>query len=100
MRRIIAMGALLGLVAGCASANETDKWPARFHKAGVTPLQLNEDGASCLGTSPYPRTGTSTGTAVGIGGFGSLAPRAGDSRLVEVDPFAECMKEKGYTVTQ
>jgi hypothetical protein len=98
MRRIVAIGALLGFVAGCASANEADQWPARYHKAGVTPQQLNEDGAACLGTSPYPRTGS--GTAVGIGGFGSLTPKVGESRVVEIDPFAECMKAKGYTVTQ
>jgi hypothetical protein len=37
-------------------------------------------------------------TAVGVGGFGGLAPKVGDSRVVEIDPFAECMKGKGYTV--
>jgi hypothetical protein len=95
-RRIFVMGALLAVVAGCASANEAEQWPARYHKAGVTPQQLNEDGAACLGTSPRPQTDT---TAVGIGGFGGLAPKVGDSRVVEIDPFAECMKAKGYTVT-
>jgi len=96
MRRwIFALAALLAVVAGCASANEADKWPARYHKAGVTPQQLNEDGAACLGTSPRPQMET---TAVGVGGFGGLAPKVGDSRLVEIDPFAECMKGKGYTV--
>jgi hypothetical protein len=95
-RRVFAVGALLAIVAGCASANEADKWPARFHKAGVTPQQLNEDGAACLGTSPHPQVDN---PAVGVGGFGGLAPRLGDSRLVEIDPFAECMKAKGYTVT-
>jgi hypothetical protein len=94
--RIFAMGAVLAVMAGCASANEADQWPSRYHKAGVTPQQLNEDGAACLGTSPHPQTGT---TAVGIGGFGGLAPTVGDNRLVEIDPFAECMKGKGYTVT-
>ncbi len=94
-RRLFAIGALLGLVAGCASANEADQWPARYHKAGVTLEQLNQDGAACLGTSPRPQTDT----AVGIGGFRGLTPKAGDSRVVEIDPFAECMKAKGYTVT-
>jgi hypothetical protein len=95
-RRVFAVGALLAIVAGCASANEAEKWPARYHKAGVTPQQLNEDGAACLGTSPRPQVDN---TAVGVGGFGGLAPRLGDSRVVEIDPFAECMKAKGYTVT-
>jgi hypothetical protein len=95
MRPIFAIGAVLGLVAGCASANEADQWPARYHKAGVTPEQLNEDGAACLGTSPRPPTGTT----VAIGTFSGLAPKVGDSRIVEIDPFAECMKAKGYTVT-
>jgi hypothetical protein len=97
MRRcFFAMGAALALMAGCASTNQPDQWSAKYHKAGGTPQQLNEDGAACLGASPYPQTDN---TAVGVGGFGGLAPRLGDSRLVDVDPFTECMKAKGYTVT-
>ena len=86
------MAALVGFVTGCAAANDPSQWPARYHKAGVTSQQLTEDGAACLGapTSPW------TGTAGGVGGVG---PRAADNRMVDLDPHAECMKAKGYTVT-
>ena len=89
------MAALVGFVTGCAAANDPSQWPARYHKAGVTSQQLTEDGAACLGAPTSPRTGT----AVGIGGHSGLRPPAGDNRMVDLDPHAECMKAKGYTVT-
>ena len=89
------MAALVGFVTGCAAANGPEQWPARYHKAGVTPQQLTEDGAACLGASARPRTGI----AVGAGGVGGIGPLPGDSRMVDLDPHAECMKAKGYTIT-
>ena len=89
------MAALVGFVTGCAAANDPSQWPARYHKAGVTSRQLTEDGAACLGAPTSPRTGA----AVGIGGHSGLRPLAGDNRMVDLDPHAECMKAKGYTVT-
>ena len=95
IRRTLVIGALIGLVTGCATSNDPSQWAARYHKPGVTSSQLTEDGAACLGapTSPW------TGTAVGVGGHSGLRPLAGDNRMVDLDPHAECMKAKGYTVT-
>jgi hypothetical protein len=95
MRRTLAVAALVGFVTGCAAANGPEQWPARYHKPGVTSRQLTEDGAACLGAPARPRTGT----AVGIGGVGGIGPLPGDSRMVDLDSHAECMKAKGYTVT-
>lgn len=89
------MAALVGFVTGCAAANDPSQWPARYHKAGVTAQQLTEDGAACLGAPPSPWTGT----AVGVAGRDGLGPLPGDKRMVDLDPHAECMKAKGYTVT-
>ena len=95
MRRVLAAGALVAFIAGCATANGPDQWAARYKKPGVTSQQLTEDGAACLGASPNPWVGT----AVGVGGFGSgLVPPSGASRNIEMDSHAECMKERGYTV--
>lgn len=95
IRRTLAIGALIGFVTGCAAANDPGQWPARYHKQGVTSQQLTEDGAACLGapTSPW------TGTEVGVGGFSGLGPLTTENRMVDLDPHAECMKAKGYTVT-
>lgn len=93
MRATLAMAALLGFVTGCAAANDPGQWPARYHKKGVTSQQLTEDGAACLGAPTSPRTGTAGG------GLSGLGPLAGENRMVDLDPHAECMKAKGYTVT-
>jgi hypothetical protein len=53
--------------------------------------------AGCASTNPPDQWSAKYHKA---GGFGGLAPRLGDSRLVDVDPFSECVKAKGYTVTQ
>jgi hypothetical protein len=98
MRRTLAIGALLGVVTGCATANDPSQWPARYHKAGVTPQQLTEDGAACLGAPTSPWTGTAVGVG-GVGGVGGIGPLRGDNRMVDLDSHAECMKAKGYTVT-
>ncbi len=100
MRRTLAIGALVGFLSGCATAtaNDPGRWATRYHKQGVTSQQLTDDGAACLGTSPSPWTGT-TGTAVGVGGFAGHRPLATENRMVDLDPHAECMKAKGYTVT-
>jgi hypothetical protein len=95
IRRTLAIGALIGFVTGCAAANDPGQWPARYHKQGVTSQQLTDDGAACLGASPNPWTGT----AVWVGGSGGPIPLATQSRMVDLDPHAECMKAKGYTVT-
>jgi hypothetical protein len=96
MRRTLAMAALLGFLSACATtANDPSQWPARYHKQGVTSQQLTDDGAACLGASPNPWTGT----AVWVGGSGGPAPLATQSRMIDLDPFAECMKAKGYSVT-
>jgi hypothetical protein len=95
IRRTLAIGALIGFVSGCATANDPSQWPDRYHKQGVTSQQLTDDGAACLGASPSPRTGT----AVWVGGSGRPVPLANESRIIDLDPFSECMKAKGYTVT-
>jgi hypothetical protein len=95
IRRTLPIGALIGFLSVCAAANDPSQWPARYHKQGVTSQQLTDDGAACLGASPNPWTAT----AVWVGGPGGPAPLATQSRMVDLDPFAECMKTKGYTVT-
>lgn len=98
IRRTLAIGALAGFLYGCApvAANDPSQWAARYHKPGVTPRELTDDGAACLGASPNPWQGTTPW----VGGSNGPRPVSPQSRMVELDPFAECMKEKGYTATQ
>src|SRR3990172_1575827 len=95
MRRTLSVAALVGFVTGCAAANGPEQWPPPSHQAGVPPRQLTEDGAACRGAPARPRTGT----AVGAGGVGGIGPLPGDNRMGDLDPHAEGMKAKGYTLT-
>jgi hypothetical protein len=99
IRRTLAIGALMGFLCGCAAAatNDPSQWAARYHKQGATSQQLTDDGAACLGASPSPWTGTATAVWVG-GSRGPVLPGP-ESRMVDLDPFTDCMKTKGYTVT-
>lgn len=95
IRRTLAIGALAGFLSGCAAANDPSQWAAHYHKPGVTSQELTDDGAACLGASPNPWTGT----APWVGGSRGPAPLPTQSRMVDLDPHADCMKAKGYTVT-